>query len=602
MTRTNLMKKMDFWILLAIILGACLLTFPGFVAQTSTSSPWVIDNVLNHLRETTLDSKVFYYPMLQANFLAAAIIAYLGAGLLAGAWSWPQVYAELIDPFRFMPVAEVLSLCFGIGAIISVYFLGRRISGRGVGIWAAAILAFTPTFNRYCHEGVPDAALVLFSALAILFLIASLQEPIQGHYFLAGAFLGLAVAAKYNAAVLVPIAILIHLWLWHERKAPLRLLVTPRLGWPIAAGVLAFGLTSFQVLLQSSNFLHHVLVYERDYKMLAYSGAVTPEIFLPWISHLQVMYKLEHGIALLFLLGITVFARRPDRVRVFLFLAVVLSFIYIGRWRMVHPRFYLFIYPALAVLAADAVERTARWIASSGIWAAHLWKGLPRIAAAGLILWTITLYGQHSWSKLLPDTRELSRQWIEEHIPSGALIAGPVTPESYPPLLSRDKIEGYLTTGDIPGKYRSEVKRLLDDRTSYRLRSLYFRSEDSLFPKTWPSEILQRYKESIYAQRAARNDASLNRLKEEGIEYIVTSGYWSGYYLRHAGAEDLPPFDPRVVHFENIRSFYLELESIPEGGEKDGIRHLATFEEIGKKRIGPTIKIYKVVSDSGHDG
>ncbi len=595
-------RRVDALILILIILGAALLTFPGFLAPTSTSAPWVIDNALNHLRDATLTSEVFWYPMLQANTLAAFVVGYLGLGLLSGAWDWPGVWVQMVDPFRFMALGEAVSLLFGIGAIVATYFLGRRMLDRRAGLWAAAILAFAPTFNRYCHEAVPDAAMTFFSALACLFLVALVQNPSRRNYILAGAFLGLAAAAKYNAGLLAVVGICIHLWLWRKDRAPFVKLIDSKAVLATLAGVVAFALTSFQVLLLPGPYLRTVLVYERNKKMLVYSGLVDPDTFIPWISHLKAFFQLEYGIALLFLLGLLYAFRRRNASTIFMVLAALLAFAYIGRWKMVHPRFYLFVYPALAALAGQAVvligDRIAGWWAGRKSGADR--PALARLPVAGicaaLILWSII--APASWRLLIPDTRELAKEWIEKNVAPGTVIAGPRTPEHYPALLSREKVEEYLQEAALPENIRPEVAQGLNELPSYRLIHWYFNDYAAEFPAEWPEEVRARYQVSIDSVRTLRKNASLDHLREEGAQYIVTSAPWMGFYLRHSGPDELPPYDPRSVHFANIRDFYLQLEQLPDGEERSGIRRVAAFLAEPGERRGPDIKIYRIESDS----
>ena len=110
--------------------------------------------------------------MLQTNALAALVMAYLGAGLATGLWTWPEVWVKLADPEHFMTLARGLSFAFGAGAIVGTYVLGRQVLDRRAGLLAALLLALTPTFNHYCHDAVPDAALACMAAWACIGVFA----------------------------------------------------------------------------------------------------------------------------------------------------------------------------------------------------------------------------------------------------------------------------------------------------------------------------------------------------------------------------------------------------------------------------------------------
>ncbi len=566
--------RSDFAILALLIVGAFALTLPGFFSPTTASGPWVVDNVLNHLRETTLHSTVFYYPMLQANAVAAAIVAYLGAGLAAGAWTWPEVWARLLDPFQFMGVAKAVSFVFGAIAIVATYFLGRRLLDRRAGLLAAAILAGAPTFARYCSEPVPDAALAAMAAIASVFLLAVLQEPTRRNYALCGLFLGLAVSAKYNAAVLAVAGLFVHVWLWRARRAPLRRLIDSNLLTAVPAALLAFGLTSFQVLLQPREFFGYLLGYLPD--ATRSSGWMTN--FVPWLSHLKVCFASEGGIALLFAAGILFALWKRSPATLTLLAAVLLAFAYMGRWEKVFMRYYLFVYPALAALAAAAVFYAGDRLPSKI-------RRAPVLVALALLGWTVIPRVQPARLSL-SDTRDLARAWIESNIPSGAVIAGPVTPEGYPTLLSHSVVARYLDA-TVPAGLRPEVERALATRPTYHLRSLSFKRPTPRFPPEWPADVRARYERNAYARNVASEDVSLSHLRGKGVRFIVLSSYWDP-----GPGRGLPPYDLRSIRSQRFHRFYTYLRGIPPEQARDGIRHLVAFPGPHQSVTGPTIRIF----------
>ncbi|NSW56572.1 MAG: glycosyltransferase family 39 protein [Armatimonadetes bacterium] len=593
-SRAAIARNRDVWVLGAVMFIATALTLPGFANPTWHAGPWVVDNVLHYLRDTALNSKFVAYPMLQANLLAATVVAFCALQVASGAWTWPELYANLIDWRVFMPVANGLSLVVGLAAIVATYWLGRSVADRTVGLLAATLLALTPTFNDYCHEAVPDATMTTLAALAWVFLANAADNPSRRNYLLAGLFTGLATAAKYNAGMLGVLGVGVHLW--HRLRPGER---SPQARWSyllqaLLLGVAAFSVTSFQVLLEPHKFLHSVLVYERDYKLLAYSGAVDPASFIPWLSHLGVCLRSEHGIALLFGVGLIgcIFRRTPARL--LMVVGVLLALAYIGRWRMVHMRFYLFLYPALAVMAADAVVVGLRHLRTHR----PIFARAAAVAVAGLVLWTVVVYGRDSLSLLLPDTRELSRAWIEANIPPGAVIAGPTSPEGYPALLPMERVEDYLSRGEIPTQHRETVSRILKGKPVYRLLPLRQTLPEPVFPESWPGPAIARLKRSEYARREASRTLSLDHVREQGAQYIVTSSTVYDMYLEHQSADELPRYDPRTAAFPEFRRFYIILERVARGETERGIRLLNSFEPRGGQRIGPTIRVYRLAPGS----
>jgi len=551
--------------------------------------------VLHYFRNATYHSEFVAYPMLQANVLALLVPLYLLGGRLLGVWTTPQAFASLLDPRRFMPLADGLSVVFGLGAIYVTYLLGRRLAGRRAGLLAALLLALTPTFNRYAHEGVPDAALTFFAALATLALVVLVMEPTRRHYVWAGVALGLATAAKYNGAMWAVVALLAHVWLWRQRRAPLRELVSANLLLAGLAGLAAFAVTSPQVLLEPRTFMHSVLVYETDYKLQAYAGGVNPATFVPWLTAVWVFLRSEHGIALMFAAGLVYALIRRTPARWFLLIGVLLAWAYMGRWRMVNMRFYLLIYPALAALAATAVvemgERLARKVP------VRRWQAaLPAVVCLGLVVWTGWAYAPGALALLRPDTRDLSRVWIESNLPRGAAVAGPQSPEGYPALLAVSDLDDYLHARGLPRRLRAPVSALLARWPAFDLRSLYYGSPNLVFPAEWPAAVRARYTRSMWARREVRQYASLDRLRADKVQYVVTSGYWAQDFLAHSSPQEIQPYDARELYFQTFRKLYLQLEAIPVGGEQGGIRCLREFLPQPGAVGGPAIRIYELAA------
>jgi hypothetical protein len=578
----------DLALLTGVVVAVLFFTWPGFFMQTTTSGPWVIDNVLGYFRERTLRSYVFYYPMLQGNALAAAILAWGTAGVALGAWTWTQFSAWFIDPFQFMAIAKTVSFLFGAGAIFATYWLGRRIVDRSTGILAAIILAFSPTFTRYCHEPVPETAMTCMAGFATVFLIAILQQPSVQNYTMAGLLLGLACAAKYNAAVLSVVLLIVHTYVWRRNRISRVPLIDHNLARAFVAGSLAFAITSFQVLLQPRQFLWTLFVFHEDtsrYGGLSYG-------FVPWLSHLQTILNDERGVAVLFLCGVVFALHRRSTAVLTLLLPVLLAWIYMGRWQKCPARYYLFVYPALAVLAAMAALRARDWFATKLPVQLRIMSQTPVVAALALSLWSVVSSAVPCQNRGAPDTRELALRWIETHIPSGAIIAGPNVPEGYPPLISSSKVKHYLTV--LPARDRASIMRIIESRPNYKLQPLSFMHATPQLPENWPADVRQQYQQNVYTSMMAREDISLDELRNRRAQYIVTSSYWSSIYQRPLDAAALPQYHVLSITFNRFRSFYSQLASIRLNEERDGIRLIAEFSAARNSAIGPQIRIYRV--------
>jgi len=594
--RAHLDVRLSRALLAVIIAIALVLTWPGVHQPTGTAAPWMVKDALHWLRDTSVHADWVAYPTLVANLLTLLTIVYVLGAIAFGAWTVPLALALLTDWRVFMPLSGYLSMAFGVVAIAATYSLGRRVAGERTGLLAALLLALTPSFSRYCHEGTPDCAVTALSAVAMVLLLAVLRQPMRRNYVLCGLFIGLAIAAKYNAAVLAVVALAVHVYLLRKRGRPIWPILHDGAQWAALAGGLAFAVTSFQTVLQAKAFLRSVLIFERNYKLLAYSSTVSPDTFIPYISHLQVLFSLEGWVTLLWLAGIVWALLRRRDWQLVLLLTVGVALLYIGRWRMVIPRFYLFIFPALAVLAADAVVRAigrARERGTRGWGTLAVLVGVAAVVCLGHSGLRVTRGGARM---LEPTTQELSRDWIEANIPRGATIAGPSTPEGYPALLNMETVAGFVEHGDLlPDRYRPEVAAIVADWPVYDLCGLSFACEQAEFPESWPAEVRATYQKSVWATRTARICFSLQRLRAEGAQYIVTSGGRAEPYLQYSSADELPGYDPRAAHFDENRAFFLLLERVAAGQPEEGVSLAAEFPE-GNEVHGPTIRVFRVES------
>jgi 4-amino-4-deoxy-L-arabinose transferase-like glycosyltransferase len=103
---------------------------------------------------------------------------------------------------------RILQCALGAGSCVLLYWLGRRFFSPAVGIIAASIFSIYGLHIFYSGVILPTV-LVTFLNLLFLWLIAGAQEELPPiRVGLAGAVLGLAILAKSNALLLLPMSLL----------------------------------------------------------------------------------------------------------------------------------------------------------------------------------------------------------------------------------------------------------------------------------------------------------------------------------------------------------------------------------------------------------
>ncbi len=92
----------------------------------------------------------------------------------------------------------------GTATIVPVYHLARRAFSPRAGLLAAALLAVDLFHAGWSRVFMPEAIMLLLSALAILQFLRALEKPSSGRFTLLGLLMGLAYLAKEPAILLGP--------------------------------------------------------------------------------------------------------------------------------------------------------------------------------------------------------------------------------------------------------------------------------------------------------------------------------------------------------------------------------------------------------------
>jgi hypothetical protein len=209
---------------------------------------------------------------------------------------------------------------------------------------------------------------------------------------------------------------------------------------------------------------------------------------------------------------------------------VIVYFVYIGTWKELADRYLLPIVPLLLLLAVRlAVElvQRARPRARAAVMAA--------VAVVLAVALALPLADSIAFDRALSgtDTREVAREWIQDNIPAGSLIAV----ENYTaPLVLEDDLDHYRAAGLEPVAYRLVRLRLPAPKT----------------PDT---------------------DRDLERLRREGVDYVLVSSRISDRVLA------APEVYPRAVEF------YERLDAEAE---------LVKEFRPGTDERGPVLKLYRV--------
>jgi Dolichyl-phosphate-mannose-protein mannosyltransferase len=130
----------------------------------------------------------------------------------ADQWTFGRDFFEGsgVDTARLVSAARLPTVLLGMVLVALAYALGSELYGRGAGLLAAWLAAFSPTLlahGRLATNDLPLTCLVLLTTYAVLRFS---RRPTVSRLALAGVALGLALLTKYIAVLLLG---LVPLWL-----------------------------------------------------------------------------------------------------------------------------------------------------------------------------------------------------------------------------------------------------------------------------------------------------------------------------------------------------------------------------------------------------
>lgn len=415
-----------------------------------------------------LNPHFFNYPslMIYCQFVGQGAM-YLGMRLghvVDSGTEYAALYVTQRTPFLIM--GRMITLLFGMATVWLLYKVCSKSMSRFAACAASfflAVCAFHIEKSQVVEVDVPLAFLCL---LALYFLLRIAEEPSGRNYLWAGATIGLAVSAKYTAALLFIPLVVSHVVVVRAsrdrsrsskaRKARLgrwRLLAAA-----IGVALIVFFVTSPFVFIDAPAALEDLSI-ERLHMNEGHFGTEasgTAWFYIKTLSEQMLGWPLV-VLAAGGLMYRTFRRREPSAV---IFTSFLLPYaIAIGSWAMKADRYLMPILPIIVIFAAAAMEdivRSPKIAAAARPWRVGTAAALLLAAAVPLAL----AYPEHC-RQYAPDPRTLAREWIEANIPSGAFIAT----ESHGP----DLLDPHTLLA-LDKSTRAAADRRLGDRPQYAVQ------------------------------------------------------------------------------------------------------------------------------------
>jgi hypothetical protein len=374
----------------------------------------------------SLEQTVFTYPPLFMLTVAAAIWLVFRKGPALLSRLNLRVAASQPSTAAVRLVARVLSAITGVLSVLVLFRIGQRLFGRTTGTAAAACLALAFLHVRDSHFGVTDIPMTFMVLVAFHAIVRLSESGSTRDLVAASVWTGLAVATKYNAALLALPASLAILDDPLRRPFGERLLRTATFG---AAMTLAFLVITPYSLVFPAKFLADVSDVSRH---LSEGHGV--DLGRGWTYHLTT--TLRHGLGLPLLAaglaGQVLMLWRDRRRGLLVALFPLAYYLVTGTGRTVFARYILPAIPFLCLTAGYLVATLGASIAAS--LRRPGWRVPITAMMTALVVWPSAL-SVLAFDRLVAreDTRVTARRWIEARFAPGTTIAqiGPTNAHPY---------------------------------------------------------------------------------------------------------------------------------------------------------------------------
>jgi hypothetical protein len=357
----------------------------------------------------------FTYPPLY--ILAVAATLWLVFRKLPATLGRMNIRLGLSDPSTAAQrtVARFLSAVAGVVSVWLLFRIGTRLFGRPTGLVAAAFLALAFLHVRDSHFGVTDIPMSCMVLVGFLAIVKLSESGSHRDLVSAGIFTGLAVATKYNAALLVLPASFAILYDPLQRPIPARLVRILAFGAMMTA---AFLIVCPYSVLRPGKFLADLASISQHL-----SGGHGSDLGRGWIYHLTTTLRYGLGVPLLAagLAGFPLMVWREGRRGILVALFPVAYYALTGSGRTVFARYILPAVPFLCLTAGYFIVILAGAVSN------YLRRPAWRVAMTTLmtvaVLWP-SLLSVIAFDRLIAreDSRVIARRWIESRFAPGTTI------------------------------------------------------------------------------------------------------------------------------------------------------------------------------------
>ena len=385
----------------------------GLPALNDPDEPLFMMTALDMLRSGNPNPGWFGHPATLTFYaIALVMVAVAGIGIATGRFADTDAFvaAAYADPsILFLPARLFFVIC-GVLCVWFTYRLGKRLGGARLGLIAAALLAVNSVHVEYSQLIRTDVQMTVFVLLATLASLNILERGKLRDHVAAGIFVGLGVATKWPAALLVlsPIAAAL------ARGLPQGRVLRPLAVLAGSSAATLFAVSPF-LLLDYATVVQNLGGEARPIHPGATGGGFLNN--LDWYVRGPLLESF--GIAgLVAAAAGSVLALRDRRTLIAVVPGVLAFCIVIATRSLVWERWIVPLLPFLALAAAAAVCALGDWLCTRF---QRRMAGFELFAVA-LVLVPMALATRASQTERMTDTRQAAAAWIQSNAPRGSTI------------------------------------------------------------------------------------------------------------------------------------------------------------------------------------
>lgn len=400
--------KRHYMILIIMIIGLILRVWGinfGLPYKFHQDEPIIVNHALAY-GTGDLNPHFFIIPPLASYILFGFYILYFFIGSICGIFRGAEEFVLTFfrDPTPFYIIGRViLGILPSILSVYLTYKIALKVVSKKAALYASLVMAVTFLNCINAHYAYTDNLLVLFVILSFISMARLIDNQRRIDYAVTGLVVGLAVATKYNALLLMAPFLIAHII--GKRKEGLSNLINLNVMIFAGTAVLTFIICNPYSILDASFFWESLTHRIRG----GYRG----------LGH-HLAYSLFEGLGaiptILGAIGLVWFLKKDFKKAIFLLSFPVIFYIHLVFKSQPFPRYALPMVPFLAIgmafLMFELYEKVKTKALKIAIIVVSLLLVMPTTAKS---IKADTLFTSK-------DTRIEAKEWIEKNVPPGTRI------------------------------------------------------------------------------------------------------------------------------------------------------------------------------------